>query len=74
MKRNKIAPVQKRNFGVGKNLEFDQNALWLVKTTLTKVSYYLERVLVKQFNKKNRRSGKPWRKLRGFQLRAFRFE
>ena len=30
----------------GKNSEFDQNALRLIKTTLIKVSYCLERVLV----------------------------
>ena len=44
----------------------------LMKRTLIKVQYYLERVLVTQFNyQKNRCLSRPWRELRGFQLRVF---
>ena len=41
---------------------------------LIEVSYYLEGSLVIQFNKKYQCSGKPERKLLGFQLQFFHFE
>ena len=42
----------------------------LMKRTLIKVPYYLERILGTQF-KKYRCLSKPWRELRGFQLSVF---
>ena len=45
--------AQKRNFGVGKTqslIKMRQDKFILIKTTLIKVSYYLDRVLVTQFN------------------------